>query len=51
MNLLGYVAVGLLYLPFVATPLLIIYWYAFATTQTNEQEQDGIGPRDKHNEP
>lgn len=47
MYLLEYLAVGLFYLPFVATPLLIIYWSAFVATRMNEHEQDA---KKSHNE-
>jgi hypothetical protein len=51
MSLLEYVAVGLFYLPFIATPLLIIYWAAFVTTRMNEREQDANASSDEHDEP
>ncbi|MCG3160237.1 MAG: hypothetical protein JMDDDDMK_01306 [Acidobacteria bacterium] len=51
MDLLEYLAVGLFYLPFVATPLLMIYWSAFVTTRTNEREQEANESRDERNEP
>lgn len=47
MYLLEYLAVGLFYLPFVATPLLIVYWYAFVTTRMSDREQDA---NESHNE-
>ncbi|MCI0663434.1 MAG: hypothetical protein L0220_20405 [Acidobacteria bacterium] len=51
MNLLEYFAVGLLYLPFIATPLLMIYWYAFVKTPKNERERDGNESREEREEP
>jgi hypothetical protein len=51
MYLLEYLAVGLFYLPFVATPLIIVYWYAFVTARMNEREQDGNESHKERNEP
>ena len=50
MSLLEYVAVGLFYLPFIATPILIIYWSAFVNTRMNEREQDANAPGDERDE-
>ena len=50
MDLLEYLAVGLFYLPLIATPLLIVYWSAFVTTRMNEHEQDANEPHNERNE-
>ena len=39
MNLLANLAVGLFYLPFLATPFVILFWYAFAPNGRNEPDQ------------
>ncbi len=51
MNLLEYLAVGLFYLPFLATPFLMLFWYAFVANRRNERDQTEKPATDKRIEP
>jgi hypothetical protein len=39
MTLLEYLAVGLFYLPFLALPFIMLFWYAFAAKGENEGDR------------
>jgi cbb3-type cytochrome oxidase subunit 3 len=39
MYLLEYLAVGLFYLPFLAIPFIMLFWYAFVSNRRNERDQ------------
>ncbi len=39
MNLLEYLAVGLFYIPFLAIPFVILFWYALVANRRTEQDQ------------
>jgi urea transporter len=39
MELLEYLAVGLFYLPFLAIPFIMIFWYAFVANRRNEPDK------------
>ncbi len=50
MELLEYLAVGVFYLPFLAIPFVILFWYAFAANRRPEQSEAKIKPINSGND-